>query len=144
MIQSINQAVTEFVLKARAPGIEMVGYSGGAAVAILVAARRGDILNLRTVAGNLDPEEVNRYHHVSPLDGSLDPTADASKIATIPQIHFVGGEDEVIPYAAVSSYFKKKGQTNCFQTQTLPEASHSGGWAENWKQLLSVPVSCRE
>lgn len=51
--------------------IHLVGYSGGGAVAALVAARRHDVVSLRTVAGNLDHAEVNRIHRVSPMNGSL-------------------------------------------------------------------------
>ena len=32
-------------------------------IAVLIAFRRSDVASLRTVAGNLDPEAVNRYHN---------------------------------------------------------------------------------
>ena len=37
-----------------------VGYSGGAAVAALVAGRRSDIVSLRTLSGYLDHVALNR------------------------------------------------------------------------------------
>jgi hypothetical protein len=144
VVKSINQAVSYFVQQGKAPEVDLIGYSGGAAIAILVAARRNDIQSLRTVAGNLDPEVVNQYHGASSLDGSLNPAEIANKIASIPQIHFIGGEDDVIPFSAVSSYLKKMGDKRCFQTKTLPEATHTKGWDEQWVSLLTLPVSCRE
>ncbi|HNX68408.1 MAG TPA: alpha/beta hydrolase [Candidatus Omnitrophota bacterium] len=144
VIRSMDAAVSYFVKQTGASGIDLVGYSGGAAVAILVTARRQDVLSLRTVAGNLDPEVVNEYHGVSPLEGSLDPAAVAGQIASIPQLHFVGGEDSIIPFEAVSAYLKKMGDERCFQTKTLPDATHAQGWTESWKEQLNLPVFCRE
>ncbi len=143
-VSSMNKAVSSFVEKAKAPGVDLIGYSGGAAVAILVAARRQDVRSLRTVAGNLDPEIVNQHHGVSPLNGSLDPGTVAAQIASIPQLHFVGGDDETIPYEALSAFLKKMGDGRCFQSKTLPDASHHDGWVESWSQLLEVPVGCHE
>jgi pimeloyl-ACP methyl ester carboxylesterase len=144
VIASMNQAVEEFVKKVRAPAVHLIGYSGGAAVAVLVAVRRQDIASLRTIAGNLDPQVVNEYNGVSPLEGSLDPSAVASRIAGIPQLHFLGGDDETIPFSAAESFLKKMGSVRCFQTKTLPDATHDRGWREAWPGLLALPVACRE
>lgn len=143
VVRSVDQAVTYFVQKTRAPGVDLIGYSGGAAVAVLIAARRKDILSLRTIAGNLDPELVNKYHGVSPLKGSLNPLEVAEKLASLPQLHFIGGEDEVIPFAVAGSFLKKMGGQGCFQIKTISEASHNNGWVENWRELLEAPVICR-
>ena len=144
VIASMDQALGSFMRKAQAPTADLIGYSGGAAVAILVAARRQDISSLRTIAGNLDPEVVSEYHGVSPLAGSLDPAAVANRIAGLPQLHFLGGEDEIIPLAATESFLKKMGDGRCFQTKTLPDATHDNGWKEAWPVLAALPVTCRE
>lgn len=144
VIASMDQAVGELMKKAQAASAHLIGYSGGAAVAILVAARRQDIASLRTIAGNLDPEVVNEYNGVSPLEGSLDPTVVAGKIAGLPQLHFLGGDDAIIPFAAAESFLKKMGDGRCFQTRTLPDATHDHGWKEAWPGLLALPVACRE
>jgi pimeloyl-ACP methyl ester carboxylesterase len=144
VVRSIDEAVSYFIGKAHASGADLIGYSGGAAVAVLVAARRTDILSIRTLAGNLDPELVNRYHEVSPLGGSLDPMDVAEKVAAIPQLHFVGGDDTLIPLEAVSSFLKKMGDERCFRMRTVPDASHQDGWTESWPKLLQEPVLCKE
>jgi pimeloyl-ACP methyl ester carboxylesterase len=144
VVRSMDQGVSYFIEKAKAPGAALIGYSGGAAVAVLVTARRKDILSLRTIAGNLDPELVNRYHKVSPLEGSLDPMDVAEKVASVPQLHFIGGDDEIIPLATMSSFLKKMGDERCFRTKTVPDASHQDGWIEPWKHLLREPVACKE
>ncbi len=144
VVRSMDQAVSYFVEKAKAPGVDLIGYSGGAAVAVLVAARRTDISSLRTIAGNLDPGLVNRYHEVSPLEGSLDPMEVAPQIASLPQLHFVGGDDETVPFEVVGSFLKQMGDERCFRIKTVPDASHKNGWVESWPQLLREPVVCNE
>lgn len=144
VVRSMDEAVSYFIGKTGAPGANLIGYSGGAAVAVLVAARRTDILSLRTIAGNLNPELVNRYHEVSPLDGSLDPMDVADKVASIPQLHFIGGDDELIPLETVSSFLKKMGDERCFRMKTVPDASHQDGWVEVWPEMLREPVVCRK
>ena len=144
VIASMDQAVGAFMKKAQAPSAHLIGYSGGAAVAILVAARRQDIASLRTIAGNLDPEVVNEYNGVSPLEGSLDPAAVARQVAAIPQMHFLGGDDEIIPFTAEEAFLKKMGDGRCLQTKTIPDVTHDHGWKEVWPGLLALPVTCRE
>ena len=144
VVRSMDQAVSHFIQKAQAPGADLIGYSGGAAVAILITARRADILSLRTIAGNLDPGLVNRYHRVSPLEGSLDPLEVAGNIASVPQLHFVGGDDETIPFEVVGSFLKQMGDERCFRIKTVPDASHKNGWVEPWPRLLAMPPACSE
>jgi len=91
VVQSMNEAANALTAGRSGGGVHLVGYSGGAAIAVLIASRRRDVISLRTVAGNLDPEAVSRLHGVSQLAGSLNPKDVASTLAGLPQRHFVGG-----------------------------------------------------
>ncbi len=62
VIRSENEALDELMRQAPGQPIHLIGYSGGAAIAVLLAVRRNDVASLRTVAGNLDTEAVNRHH----------------------------------------------------------------------------------
>ncbi len=112
VIAAMDEAIDHVV--ARVPGqqINLVGYSGGGAVAVLIAARRHDVASLRTVAGNLDTEYVNRIHDVSAMPQSLNPVDVARQIAGIPQIHFSGEDDSVVPIA-VPQRFVDLAHTRC-------------------------------
>jgi predicted esterase len=79
--------------------LTLVGYSGGAAIAAMVAAVRQDVSRLVTVAGNLDHRAWTAYQRVQPLSGSLNAVDFASALAHVSQMHFVGAEDKVIPPA---------------------------------------------
>jgi len=139
VIRSVNEVISQTVLKTGARSIELVGYSGGAAVAVLVAARRNDVIGIKTIAGNLNPNELNRYHNVSRLEGSLDPMEVAEKIKNIPQRHFIGSDDKMIPPLISESFIRKEGIVDNGSITVVDGATHSHGWLERWKELLSLP-----
>jgi len=99
----MNEAVEHLKIKAKATKIHLVGYSGGGAIAVLIAARRKDVLTLRTIAGDLDPPSLAEYHHTTPLQGSLNPTMAIPKILNLPQQHFSGGKDKTVPHPLLQS-----------------------------------------
>jgi hypothetical protein len=126
-----------------APGYNLVGFSGGGAVAALLAARRGDVLSLRTVAGNLDHATHSVLHGVSPLAGSLNPVDDAAALRAVPQRHFTGANDSNVPDAIYQSYARALGPTPCLHHAVVPGATHEAGWVAAWPALLAQPVACR-
>ena len=140
VIVSMNEAVNQLKESAEARKIELVGYSGGAGVALLVAARRGDVTALRTIAGNLEPEAVNLRHHVSPLTASLDPLDIVEKIKAIPQSHFVGDKDDVVPLDIARHFVSLLSGGAFAEVVVNPGATHSRGWREHWRELLKRPL----
>jgi len=140
VIVSMNEAISELSSNNGSKAINLIGYSGGAAIAILVAARRGDVTSLRTIAGNLDHRAVNQYNSVSPLDGSLNPIDFADKIADIPQRHFVCANDSVVPIFIAESFAGKIGDKR-YESITIVEGTgHSSGWQKAWPPLLKFPL----
>lgn len=104
------------------------GYSGGAALAILVAARRDNVASINSVAGNLDPEALNSFHRVSRLSGSLDPVLFAISLANTPQTHYVGERDTVVPPLIAGSWKAKSGAPKTMVIKVVPGARHHDGW----------------
>ncbi len=141
VVDAMNQAVDR--VAARAPGqlIDLVGYSGGGALAVLVASHRSDVATIRTVAGNLDIEFVNRLHGVSAMPLSENPINAATRVATIPQIHFSGSDDVVVP-PVVARRFVEMAGARCVQALTVPGLPHDGDWSHQWPALLVVTPSC--
>jgi len=143
VIASVNQAIDKLVKSSgNNSKLNLIGYSGGGAVAVLVAARRNDVATIRTVAGNLDHDEVNRTHNVSLMPGSLNAIDQAAKIAMIPQLHFSGDADEIIVPAISQKFRDASGTTNCVRLEVIKGASHEEGWIERWPALLKEPVTC--
>jgi pimeloyl-ACP methyl ester carboxylesterase len=140
VIRSANTALDSLKKSLGVSKISLVGYSGGAAVAVLVAARRDDIIALRTVAGNLAPNIFVRLHHVSPFNGSLDPLAVASSVKSIPQLHFVGDRDTIVPKSIASAFLDQEGDLDHKSLIEVRGAKHLDGWARRWNELLNKPL----
>lgn len=124
------------------PSFRLVGYDGGAAIAAILASQRNDILSLQTVAGNLDPQTMVTTHNIHPLDGSLNPVDFAPKIATLPQRHFIGKLDKIVPASVYNSFAQSAGDGRCMNVTLVDNADHELGWAEQWKVLKDMPLDC--
>ncbi|PTB16875.1 alpha/beta hydrolase [Trinickia symbiotica] len=142
VVASTNEAVDQ--IAARAPGqrINLIGYSGGAAIAVLVAARRRDIASIRTVAGNLDDEYINRIHHVSAMPESLNPIDFAPRVSAIPQIHFDSDADIVVTPEVARRFISAAGG-RCAAMRTVHAVTHDGDWSRLWPGLLGMEPKCR-
>lgn len=141
VIDSMNRAVEALEQQVPNQPIHLIGYSGGGAVAALIAARRHDVASLRTVAGNLDHVALNAYHKVDQMPESLNAIDVAASLKHLPQIHFVGGEDWVVP-AFIAERFIKLTGSECAKLVRQTSASHSDGWVENWGDLLKDDPGC--
>lgn len=141
VVLAMNDAINQLCIKAQSNKVELVGYSGGGAIAVLVTARRKDVVELITIAGNLDTDAVNRYHHVSPLKGSLNPISYAKEIANIPQIHYLGSEDKIIPLFVAENFKKASGPSANIRVKVIPGATHSHGCRSKWQKLSFIDFS---
>jgi pimeloyl-ACP methyl ester carboxylesterase len=142
VIAGFDQALQS--LASMGGGFHLVGYSGGAAVAVLTAARRIDVLTLRSVAGNLDPALFNRLHDVSPIPQSLNPVDVAARLTALPQLHFIGGQDDVVGPSIFQSYRRNAGDDRCITYQVVFNASHATGWRDTWPRLALLLPQCRD
>ncbi len=123
--------------------LELVGYSGGAAIVLLTAARRNDVINIRTVAGNIDTSGFTSYHHVSAMPAdSLNPASVMARTASIPQIHFVGEDDRIVPQKLADNYQSRLPAGNCSKVIAIPNADHVSGWPEHWPLMAGRLLPC--
>jgi len=125
-------------------GFNLVGYGGGANIAAILAGNRDDILSLRTVAGNLNPDLVAHLHEGQSVPEALSAADIAPRLADLPQHHFVGAVDEEIPPAVYHSFRQAMGPTNCLHYTVIEDADHERGWVEKWPALLQMSISCLE
>ena len=92
---------------------------------------------IRTVAGNLDHEFWTLLHHVDPLTGSLNPADVAHGLSHIPQIHYVGLKDKIMPVSVANKYMERSSTDGRIKI-VLVDAGHQSGWEERWKDLLRM------
>jgi hypothetical protein len=136
-VAASDNAISALKRRRGAQRLILVGYSGGGAIAALVAARRSDVQRLVTVAGNLDHREWTRWHRVAPLTGSLNPADVAAALTTLPQAHWVGGRDVIVGRRLADSFaahFPEQFRPAIYE---LPDADHANGWLDHWPALLN-------
>lgn len=115
--------------KAMAEGREIIyiGYSGGALLTGLAIQEYPD-LNVKkwiTLAGLLDHKAWTDCMHLYPLTHSLNLT----KLPDIPQIHFIGGRDKIIPLPFMQKTAKGK------KLVVIKNAEHNQGLEQAAEQL---------
>lgn len=140
VIADLNQAVEFLKIKAGAQQIRLIGYSGGGAISLLIAMNRSDVIGVVTVAGNLDTEAWVSYHRLPPLRGSLNPAAYIRQIQGLPQIHFVGTQDEIVPPSLTQDFVKRYASMMPAQIITVPKNGHACCWVERWSDLWTQVV----
>jgi hypothetical protein len=140
---STNRALDYVLAVVPHPYLNLVGYSGGGAVAAILAAWRHDVISLRTIAGNLDPVVGNGRAHASvPQDDFIDPMEIAPRLALLPQEHFVGDKDVLVPPFLTENFVKAIGLSYCVRITHIAEATHKTGWEEMWKRNAARMPIC--
>lgn len=140
VISAMNAEVDRLAKAAGAKRLRLFGYSGGGAVAALIAARRKDVVQLVTISGNLDHAAWTAMLKVSPLSNSLNPADMSSALTGIPQIHFVGKDDTEVPPKVAQSYRARFSDPNRLTIVQVPGVDHNCCWVERWPSLLKQYV----
>jgi dienelactone hydrolase len=135
VIEATSLAIDELKKTFKASKVVLVGYSGGGAVAALVAASRDDVVQLVTVAGNLDHRAWTTLHHVPPLAGSLNPPDAWPRLQSIPQLHLVGGMDPNVSELVVNAYADKFSLNLRPKVKVVAGFDHTCCWVDEWPQL---------
>ncbi len=142
VIEGMNNALEDIKRRRRITQFHLIGFSGGGNIAALLATKRKDVLSIRTVAGNLNHQLQSKIHNVSYMPASLNAQDIAPFIADIPQLHFVGGKDRIVPQEIYESYRKASGPSGCVHSHIVREAGHTQGWQSVWQELLKRPFDC--
>lgn len=105
--------------------IILIGFSGGAQIAELLAATTDlNIKKIITIAGNIDHAAWTAYQKLPPLNNSLNAADYKDKLAVLPQKHYVGTKDKVIPPALTRSL------VNHAKIIEVQGADHNDGWKD--------------
>lgn len=138
VIAATDQAIEVIKQRYHAGHMVLIGYSGGGAVAALVAARRNDVVGLVTVAGNLDTHTWTDIHHVQPLTGSLNPADYWALLQHIPQTHYVGMKDKIVPPIMVESFAARFPVGQRPIIRKMEGYDHQCCWIEHWPELRTA------
>ncbi len=143
VLQSYNDVLDNLKKQLGVQAFHLVGFSGGGAIAALLAAQRTDIRSLRTISGNLDQVSLNAARGVSPLVGSLNPIDYVSRLRGIPQIIYTGAEDKTVPSWVARSFVRAEDNSTCVRLVSVPGARHAQGWLSYWRNANSILPRCQ-
>lgn len=130
IVAAMNSALEQIIQQRQAKHVQLIGFSGGGALAVLIASRRNDISSVITVAGNLDTVLWVKQHNYLPLIDSLNPALTSS--LNIPSLHLTGTEDLAVPSAITRSYLKN----HSGYYWPFPNFDHHCCWLEAWPHIL--------
>ncbi|HPF78076.1 MAG TPA: hypothetical protein PLF01_02180 [Alphaproteobacteria bacterium] len=143
VMNAYEAALNDIAARYHITGFHLVGYDGGANIAAVLAARRQDVLSLRTVAGNLNPELTAENNETTGLASSAVLGIDyGSALSNVPQHHFIGAADDVITPSVYHSYRQMVGLSDCIHYSLVQDADHTRGWVEKWPELLKLQPQC--
>ena len=131
-VKATNAALSAMKTRAQASSINLVGYSGGGAMAALVAARRDDINCLVTIAAPMDTDAWTSAIGVSRLSYSLNPADHVEKLGPLRQTHFRGRKDTLVPPATSRRFLT---QVPGARVVDKEDFDHQCCWKEDWKEL---------
>ena len=131
IVDSMEASILSLAKKARAQKITLIGYSGGAQVAGLVAVKNPErIKKVITIAGVLDQEAWTKYHGDTPLYQSLNLKDYQDTFNQIPQKHFIGEKDTVVPNQLTYEFV-----ANPEQVVLVKKADHQNGFEKIYRDI---------
>jgi hypothetical protein len=131
VVASMAAAARRFLGARGGKEIRWFGYSGGGALAMLLAARVEETASVVTVAANLDIALWTRLRGFGPLASSLNPAAGPGLPARVRQRHYAGEKDEIVPPLVVAA-----GPIPPGTLVVIPGYDHRRCWAALWPHIL--------
>ena len=138
VVKTFNTIIDRVKKEMQVQKIGLLGYSGGGVLAALLAARRDDVCWLATVASNLDHKLWCAWHKVTPLKDSLEPKKFTDTLQKIPQIHFAGGRDQIVPPEIIQSYVDAMPKKKFIKISIEEQFDHHCCWLKEWPRLLKM------
>lgn len=129
----MTDAVTEILRWESAETAELIGYSGGGVLALMIAARLDAVTRVSTIAANLDTTAWTEFHDLLPLTGSLNPADSLHFPVRFEQVHLSGTRDKVVPMATIARFRSLHPEAVFLEVE---EFDHRCCWAEHWPDIL--------
>ncbi len=133
VLDSLTTALEVQIARSGLRHVTLIGHSGGAALAVLLAQRVESVDRVITVAGNLDVAGWSRLHGYAPLRGSLDPATMRLQRQGLALYHLAGGKDRNVPPGLIESAARRLGG----RVIVYPAFDHTCCWPTIWPAVLA-------
>jgi len=112
--------------------VTLVGYSGGATLAVLMANSVHKVTRLVTLSGNMNHPEWTQWHAYSPLKGSLN-ASNYTLPERVSQYHYAAQNDKNILPEWIKTFSEKQKKSRFI---LLENADHRCCWLNNWENIM--------
>ena len=130
IVRSMDTVITALMKKARTEKVILIGFSGGAQIAGLVAIMHPErVQKVITIAGVLDQKAWTNYHGDRPLKKSMNLKDAQDTFRTIPQKHYAGEEDDVVPPKLILDF------AGIDRVVIVPNAGHGTGFSSIYHEI---------
>jgi pimeloyl-ACP methyl ester carboxylesterase len=131
-LKMVSDALDALVRTTGARQLTLIGHSGGGAMAALLAEQRKDVACLASVASPLDIAAWTETIGVSPLRTSINPFDGAARLRQVPQVHFTGAKDDVVPPSTIARFLKAVPKA---REVRIEKFDHDCCWVDEWVKL---------
>lgn len=136
VVQNMASAIRRLAKRRQVDELWLLGYSGGGAMAMLLAAQLDKVTRLITIAGNLDTDAWTEHHSYTPLYSSFNPATLPPLRKSVKQWHLLGARDRVIPPSLVRAEIARQG--SAAHMFIFPRYSHGCCWENLWPDLMDA------
>ena len=134
VVASMSVAASAFMSEHHFKRVLLVGYSGGGALAVLMARALPGISGVVTIAGNLDPDTWATLHGYLPLQGSLNPALEPPLPADLKQWYLIGERDTNVPATATARYLQRTPEERVW---SYARFDHVCCWTREWPSIFT-------
>lgn len=138
VLDSMAIALTEVIRERRPRDVVLVGYSGGGAIAVLVASKLAEQtpVSVITLAANLDITAWTEHHGLLPLEESRNPATQPD--TGLAEVHLLGEHDSVVPVHTVQQYSHRHPGAKFVYVEDF---DHRCCWVRYWPDILPGALS---
>ena len=133
ILESLGSVLTQIWEEHESSEMILFGYSGGGALAMLLAERLSYVQGVVTLAGNIDIEAWADYHAYSPLTESINPASRLPLRETLFQLHVIGRKDKAVPPPMVQLALKRQ---DGIKPIVIDDVDHQCCWEVLWPGIL--------
>lgn len=134
VVNDMHYVLSNYIADHGVQSLTIIGFSGGGALAMLLAPLIKETATLITISGNLDTDAWGRRHNFTPLFNSLNPAHQPEIRNNIRKIHLVGMQDKNIPVDVIISRFENQQNTEIIR---YPSFTHHCCWQAIWLDILN-------
>jgi len=128
IVEEMKKLIDYLMKKYKAPSVELIGYDGGATMALLLAPKL-PVERVITVGGIVNTKTYATSQKIV-LNGD-NPMDIKNILAQISQVHYVGGKDKVVPRRMVEGFVDAMYKPKSVSVKIVPNATHT-----SWENLV--------